>query len=176
MPNNQIKEFPKIGRKYTEGINISNNKIENFPLSFGNIKSLRIENNPGSLKYYNTYNVNENNISFTNGLPILKLKKGTVLFHNMNEMENIYDMYLGIKVSDSYVMNFNTQIYFMSQPFHTVTYGSITTICVLQNDVKVILGIKPSNLIKEDIRGNNKYFTRENCKNTLSFLIFFSFN
>jgi len=170
VPYNQITEFPKIGNSL-ESLTINNNNIETFPSSFKNLDSLRIENNPGSLQYYNVAKLNKNNISYVNEIPILTLKKGTVLFHNMNEMENIYDMYLGIKVGDSYVMNFNSQIYFFSQPFYSVSsYGSITTICVLQNDVKVILGIKPSNLMKQDITGYNEYFTRENCKNTLSLL------
>ncbi len=170
--NNQITEFPKI-TKDLQVMYIHNNNIETFPSSFKkfkNLKNLRIENNPGSLQYYKVNNVNENNISFENEIPVLTLKKGMVLFHNMYEMKNIYDMYLGIKVGDSYVMNPNSQIYFLPHPFHTVAYGTITTICVLQNDVKVILGIKPSNLIKKDITSNNKYFTRENCKDEVSLL------
>lgn len=171
VSNNQITEFPKITR-LLKGLTINNNKIKHFPPleKFKNLKSLRIENNPGSLQYYKVAKLNKNNISNKNEIPVLTLRKGTVLFHNMETMENIYDMYLGIKVGDSYVMNFNSQVYFMPHPFHTVSYGKMTTICVLQNDVKVILGIKPSNLIKEDITGNNKYFTRENCKDTSSLL------
>ena len=170
VPYNQIREFPIVGNSL-ESLSINNNNIETFPSSFKNLDSLRIENNPGSLQYYKVAKLNKNNISNKNGIPTLTLKKGTVLFHNMNKMENIYDMYLGIKAGDSYVMNFNSQVYFFSQPFYSVSsYGTITTVCVLQNDVKVILGIKPSKLMKQDITGYNEYFTRENCKDTLSFL------
>jgi hypothetical protein len=170
VSNNQITEFPKITR-LLKGLTINNNKIKHFPPleKFKNLKSLRIENNPGSLQYYKVAKLNKNNISNKNDIPTLTLKKGTVLFHNMETMENIYDMYLGIKVGDSYVMNFNSQVYFMPHPFHTVAYGRMTTICVLQNDVKVILGIKPSELTREDIT-RLKYFDRENCENKPSLL------
>jgi hypothetical protein len=79
-------------------------------------------------------------------------------------------MYLGFKVGESYVMNPNTQVYFMPHPFHTVCYGSVTTICVLQNDVKVLLGINPSKLEKNNVAYNNEYFSHENCNEEMSLL------
>lgn len=179
-PNNQITEFPK-NIKHLININVQNNNIKKFPSFFLKSKetTFRIENNPGSLQYYNVYNIDKDNISFVNDktqilsvkeIPVLTLKKGTVLFHNIEEIKNIYDMYLGLEIGNSYVMNPNTQVYFMPHPFHTVSYGSITTICVLKNDVKVVLGINPSKINLQAITDWYRYFGYEHCNEEMSLI------
>lgn len=159
--NNKLTIFPKIPSSLSS-LDITDNMIERMPNLANNEDLLlaRFERNPCTESMYNVSELDTRNISKSHGVYYLTLKKGTVLFHNTTSYDSYSEIYLGFKNKESYVLNPDHQSYFFTHPFR-VGYGDITTIVALQNDVKIFLGVLPSNYTKPDLR---KEFYKE-CSN-----------
>lgn len=148
--NNQLLGLPEI----PEGLvfEAENNLLTKMP-KMPQDSAGRFEGNPFSQKLYNVSHLNPKNIFIKNNEYYLRLKKGTILFHNMENYEKYTEMYLGYKVYNRYILFPDHQVYFFLHPF-CMTYGDITTINVLQNDVIVFLGLLPSNFNKDKIQSS----------------------
>ena len=148
--NNQIIELPELSNDIV--FEAENNLLTSMPEMSKNSMG-RFEGNPFSQTLYTVAQFNSKNISIENDEYYLTLKKGTILFHNMTEYDKYSEMYLGYKVNNRYILFPDHQVYFFLHPF-CMSYGNITTINVLQNDVKVFLGFLPSSFNKDKIQTN----------------------
>jgi hypothetical protein len=119
---------------------------------------MRVENNPISEDLYrvdsfSTSYIRESYISDNSdiGVPILTLKKGTVLFHTFETLSDLKGMFVGFPYDysdsqNSYILHPEQQVFFLLHPFN-IQYGFKTLMVVLQNDVEVFMGIGNSSLI-----------------------------
>jgi hypothetical protein len=127
-------------------LNIYNNKIENIP----NIKGVEsiitckndIKDYDCEKKSFKSENI-ETRIFNGKKLMVLKLKKGTLLFRTMQNLNNINEIYVGIKMKKEYILCSDHEAYFFLHPFN-IGYGDNTVIFVLTNDIDVILGVNPA--------------------------------
>jgi hypothetical protein len=169
----------------------NNNQLLEYPFqnSYTNIPVMRIENNPISEDLYRVdsfdiSDIRESYISNIEPVPILTLKKGTVLFHTFETLSDLKGMFLGFPYeshndsrndsrNDSYNLHPEQQVFFLLHPFN-IQYGFKTLVLVLQNDVEVFMGIDTSTLIYNGFgiktvwnkkRILEKLYTRENCNN-----------
>jgi Leucine-rich repeat (LRR) protein len=148
--NNQLAELPELPNGIV--FEAENNLLTSMPLMSKESMG-RFEGNPFSQDLYDIKQLNSKNISIENNEYYLTLKKGTILFHNMIEYDKYSEMYLGYKVYNRYILFPDHQVYFFLHPF-CMSYGKITTINVLQNDVKMFLGFLPSNFNKDKIQSS----------------------
>lgn len=143
--NNQLTSLPPLP-KSLYSLNIYNNKIENLP---NNIKVENIITCKNDTEDYECVkkNFNEDNIethySKDRKLTVLTLKKGTLLFRTMQNLHNIRESFVGVQDKNEYILSSDHESYFFLHPFNN-GYGDNTVIFVLTNDVKVILGVNPS--------------------------------
>jgi hypothetical protein len=168
VSNNQLRKLPKLPKSLIS-LNVSNNQLEKLP----NLKKrsfslyLRIENNPVSKNLYDVKKLNNISKKFLNNdeYYTITLKKGTVLFHNMNKLNQIFDMYIGNIENDICSVSPDHQTYFFLHPFN-LTYGDITTINILTRDVELLYLLEPSKIMKYN---NQKFISRDNCKKSKNF-------
>lgn len=158
--NNLLTTLPKLPKEMV-CLEAENNLLTNMP-KIPKTLLFRFEGNPFSKNLYNISELNPKNISIENEEYYLTLKKGTILFHNMSYYKNYSEMYLGFKVDGKYILSPDHQTYFFLHPF-CLTYGEITTINVLQNDVRIFLGLLPSKIKKYEI-GNRFYQSCDNVE------------
>ncbi len=170
-------------------INTLQDNVENLDISFNLIKSEKELNNiPRGIKLLNM----EGNPVYNNIKPDIRtpyfsyvtryfknekvnvttIPKGTVLFKGYNETKQILSDYTGwYKTGEKYSYvwpNFNVFFYpypFVVDEIDIVERSKITMVTyVLQNDVKVILGVLPSANMRDD-RHNSNYLKSCNTIN-----------
>lgn len=162
---NELTELPDLSEE-TYKLNCSYNKLTKFPkfpLHIDEFKaySNSIEKIPKAyeswLGYMGKNPVFENlvkTMSFENSklqthsfegeeFKTLTLPKGTVLFRSLRDSDNFIEGFIGYKVGNQYILGPDFEHYFFTHPFNRY-YGQTTVIYVLNNDVQVILGLKPS--------------------------------
>lgn len=168
--SNQLKSLPELPKKL-EVLYCANNQLTSLPglpsslvlLSTANNKLTKIPSL--SKEIYvdlcgndipdacNIDTLDSSNISIAdyNGKEVkfITLRKGTIMFQSMRKLDSITLNFVGLKTAsgpeESYVINPEHRTYFFLHPFNT-GYGGITVIYVLQQDIKFILGIKPSKI------------------------------
>lgn len=176
--NNKLKKLPDL--KNVKGCSANNNKISKMPKLTRNIKNLFLKNNNISFvpkEYYNSdvnialignpvakelYHIEspdlkliEYRVYHDEDFPVITIPKGTVLFRNHINPRFIARDFVGmLKKSfwngEEYYLSPNHLVWYSLRPFEEM-FGSVTSINVLQNDIKVILGLKPSKLNGFDI-------------------------
>jgi len=176
--NNELKSLPDL--KNVRGCSANNNKISKMPKLTRNIMNLYLKNNNITFipKEYYYSNVNITLIGNPIGkeiyhiaspdlkliehrkyneedLPIITIPKGTVLFRNHDNPQVIANDFVGMPKKsfwngEEYYLSSNHLVWYSLRPFEKM-FGDITSINVLQNDIKVILGLNPSTLNGKDI-------------------------
>jgi Leucine-rich repeat (LRR) protein len=149
--NNELTSLPKLPSTL-EFLSIANNKLTKIPSLSKEISVDLCGNDiPDAC---NVATVDSSNISTEeyNGKEVkfITLRKGTIMFQSMRKLDSITLNFVGLVKNDkgtdgSYVINPEHRTYFFLHPFNT-GYGGITVIYVLQQDIKLILGIKPSKI------------------------------
>ncbi len=181
--NNQITKvinFPK----YVEYVLLNNNLIEELPKLPESLRLLQVYNNKitkvgkipknasivlaknpifeGKIRVDNFDTDSIETRTFDDiEFKVLTLKKGTVMFRTSFSLDNGFkDMFVGYRKDNKYIISPEHESYFFLHPFN-LGYGTTTIIHVLTSDVKLIMGINPSQLIsKKDI--NRKF--GQSCK------------
>ncbi len=165
LSRNKLTSLPDLPDNL-EHLNVTSNLLTSIP-DFSKLKKLDMDfkYNPISEQYYDVRSVNDKNIKINKNLnlEVLTLKKGTVLFHNIDKIEKVLEMYLGYNITNNFHLHPDHQVYFMLHPFYTGYYGNITTINVLLQDVNILLGLLPSENTK---MGNDfyKFYDNKICK------------
>jgi hypothetical protein len=150
--NNLIETLPKFPESLYE-INLYNNKIKEIgkiPKNLG----ITLNKNPINKIKADTFSPNQIETRYFDEkeFTVLNLKKGTVLFRSSNGIDvGFKDMFVGYFKKDKYIISPEHESYFFLHPFN-IGYGDNTIVYVLNNDVKLIMGIKPGkNYSKSDI-------------------------
>jgi hypothetical protein len=141
IANNKIRSVSdiKFGTHTDFIINLSNNPVEKSILTCKdlNIKQIKKRKNEENVEY----------LTYT-------FPKGTVLFRNVNTMRDYIGNYVGYEdlkaKDDKYYLRPDQITYFTTSPYAMGggSFGNITGIFVLNNDIEVFLGFSPSRLNK----------------------------
>ena len=176
--NNQLKSLPDL--KNLIGCSANNNKISKMPKLTRNIIRLYLKNNNIKIipkEYYSSdvittlignpigkeiYHITSTDLKLIEyrkykeeDLPVITIPKGTVLFRNHPNPQVIANDFIGMPkksfwFGEEYYLSSNHLVWYSLRPFEEM-FGNTTSINVLQNDIKVILGLNPSNLTGTDI-------------------------
>jgi hypothetical protein len=90
--------------------------------------------------------INQENIKYSTYI----IPKGTVLFRNFMEMKDLSSIYIGYtpkEYDENYYLHPDQYTFFFTSPHiysKVSNFGSIRSIFVLQNDIEVLLGFRPS--------------------------------
>jgi hypothetical protein len=97
--------------------------------------------------------INEDNIKYSTYI----IPKGTVLFRNFMEMKDLSSIYIGYipkEYDENYYLHPDQYTFFLTSPHISSRFsifGNIRSIFVLQNDIEVLLGFRPSIRDKSNI-------------------------
>lgn len=176
--NNELKSLPDL--KNVTGCSANDNKISKMPKLTRNIMNLYLKNNNIKIipkEYYNSdvlitlignpigkeiYHITSPDLKLIEhrkyneeDFSVITIPKGTVLFRNHATPQIIANDFAGMPKKsfwngEEYYLSSNHLVWYSLRPFEEM-FGGTTSINVLQNDIKVILGLNPSTLNGTDI-------------------------
>lgn len=146
IPLSNLNSNVPVMRLENNPVSESLYRIDSFD-SFDSFNPFESNGLNGSIRFSNPLNLKISSRGVTSlttteeRVPILTLKKGTVLFHTFETLQDLEGMFIGFPSGDGeYLLNPNQQVFFLLHPFN-IQYGFKTLILTLQNDVEVFMGL-----------------------------------